>query len=1091
MSFSSWTRNTALFFSALLGAVSAAAEEPGAILEKACAAVPAGPSLDLEALNERINEAQRANRAGLEDSCLGWRQVMRDEKNNVLLLTEWQAMVASSLVWLGRSAEAEPLFDLAYQRYGAAGSAYGGKSSKIAAMLAVIWLQKAQMETALQWSQRAVDAAGRPESGLTARDLLGLRLNHASMLSRARHLEEAKSLLLDLLAQAEAQPDLLANEAASALNSLASLTRRQSRLEEALGFTEREIALRRARVTQDPVNIATAMHNRGLILMNLARFDEAEAALLAALQQAQAAQASGSLDLMGHQASVRETLSGLLLARGRPDDALKIAEEAVAALAGRPEANAPRGARPLRRLAEAQLALGELSHGVATYRRALLLLGSTVGAPEAETALALRLGFAVAMIEIGDLDEADASLQQVDADKRPRSPEENARYHSLQAALAQRRGDAAAAARAWLAADQALAATLPPEHPERQFIQTQACELQAAPCPALSTSLMPNTQALVQMSLLRRARAGGDSAAAQAAARLAVEAAFASGQPRLQWQALALWAEVQADAGQRSQAIFLGKLALSQLQGQRERLLPLGSVADARYLVDKAALYRRVADWLLQAQRLPEALEVMRLLKVQEQADFNERGSLDTFAGGGVSLSTAEQSAWQRFESSLQDNATRVDEFRRLSERAAAHRITAQESARLAQLRRDEASTHTARLVGLNDLLADLNTPARSAAPAFADGKSGAAPGAVQRPPPGQMYAYMLAGDERLSLLLVSARSTQLHQLDIPAAKLAQQVAAMRDALSTKQSTGAVQPLAEAIYGKLGSLIDSAARQSGARQIVVWLDGPLRYLPLGLMHDGRQHLAARYQWVVAGGMAAPSAQGAKRSSVTGRVAAFGVTQALQGLPALHAVEEELCDIVDGPVLGLGQGVGACGRDSRGHGPLRGQGWLNALFTEASLTRAGADAAPGDLLHIGTHFVLRPGSVAKSWLLLGDGSRLPLDRMRRMNTGTPRLVTLSACETATVDAAAEGAGREVDGLAVALLDGGASQVLASLWRVDDRATARFMQRFYAAYARQQGNAALALQLAQQQAIADGSPARDWASFVLMSQMGGIR
>nr|WP_295083731.1 CHAT domain-containing protein [uncultured Roseateles sp.] len=1087
MSFSSWTRNAALFFLALLGAVSAAAEDPGAILEKACAAVPAGPRLDLDALNERINEAQRANRAGLEDSCLGWRQVMRDAKNDLLLLTEWQAMVASSLVWLGRSAEAEPLFDLAYQRYGAAGSAYGGKSSKIAAMLAVTWLQKAQMDTALQWSQRAVDAAGQPESGVVARDLLGLRLNHASMLSRARHLEEAKSLLLDLLAQAEAQPELLANEAASALNSLASLTRRQSRLEEALDFTEREIALRQARVRQDPVNIATAMHNRGLILMNLARFDEAEAALQAALQQAQAAQASGSLDLMGHQASVRETLSGLLLARGRPDEALKMAEDAVAALAGRPEAKAPRGARPLRRLAEAQLALGELGQGVATYRRALVLLGSTVGAPEAETALALRLGFAVAMIEIGDLDEADASLQQVDADKRPRSPEENARYHSLQAALAQRRGDAAAAARAWLAADQALAATLPPEHPERQFIQTQACELQAAPCPALSTSVMPNTQALTQMSLLRRARAAGDSAAAQAAARLAVEAAFASGQPRLQWQALALWAEVQADAGQRSQAIFLGKLALSQLQRQRERLLPLGRVADARYLVDKAALYRRVADWLLQAQRLPEALEVMRLLKVQEQADFNERGSTDAFAGGGVSLSAAEQSAWQRFESSLQGNAARVDELRQLSERAAAQRITAQESARLAQLRRDEASGHTKRLVGLSDLLVDLNTPARPAAHPI----PGAASGVVQRPPPGQLYAYTLAGAERLSLLLVNARGTQLHQLDIPAAELAQQVAAMRDALSAKPATDAVRPLAEAMYSQLGSLIDKAARQSGARQIVVWLDGPLRYLPLGLMHDGRRHLAERYQWIVAGGLASPLAPTAKRSGVQGHVAAFGVTQALQGLPALPAVADELCDIVDGPVLGLGHGAGACGTDSRGHGPLRGQGWLNALFTEASLTRAGADAAPGDLLHIGTHFVLRPGSVAKSWLLLGDGSRLPLDRMRRMNTGTPRLVTLSACETATVDAAAEGAGREVDGLAVALLGGGASQVLASLWRVDDRATARFMQRFYAAYARQRGNAALALQLAQQQAIAEGSPARDWASFVLMSQMGGIR
>ena len=180
------------------------------------------------------------------------------------------------------------------------------------------------------------------------------------------------------------------------MNSLANLARRQSRLEEALGFTEREIALRQARPTQEPVNIAIALHNRGLLLMNLARFDAAEAALLVALQQAREAQAAGAVDLMGHQASVRETLSGLLLARGRPAQALQAAHDAVAALAGRPEASTARGARPLRRLAEAQLALGELGQGVASYRRALALQGTTVGAPEADTALALRMGYALA-----------------------------------------------------------------------------------------------------------------------------------------------------------------------------------------------------------------------------------------------------------------------------------------------------------------------------------------------------------------------------------------------------------------------------------------------------------------------------------------------------------------------------------------------------------------------------------------------------------------------------------------------------------------------------------------------------------------------
>lgn len=1048
---------------ALLATASAtAAADDTAALEKACSSVADTPGtrFDLDALTQSINAAQTATiGAGLTEACQGWRQVARDAASPALLRNDWRGKVAASLVWLGRSGEAEPLLDTAYARYAEAGSAQSDKRGQVAGMLMVIFIQRGQLDPALLWSQRAVDAVESPASAASVSEKLRLRLNHGALLSRARRHDEARALLLSQLDVALSQPDTLAPEAAMALNALANLSRRQSQLEEALGYTEREIALRQARVQQDVVNLFNAMQNRGLLQVSLARFDAAETTLQQALQHARGAQAAGAMDLWGHQVALRETLSGLLLARGRPADALKVADEAVASLAGRPEAATARGARPLRRLAEAQLALGELGQGVATYRRAIALLGTTIGAPEADNALALRLGMAVAMIEIGELDEAAASLRLVAADTRPRTHEENARLQALQASLFQRRGDSAAAAKAWLAADQALATTLPADHPQRRFVQTQACELQAAPCPpATDAAGTPDTDALMQMALARRARAAGDAKGADTAARQAAAAALASGQPRLQWQALALWADVLADAGQRQQAIFIGKLALAQLQQQRQRLMPLGSVADARYLADKAPLYRRVADWLLQAQRIPEALEVMRLLKAQEQADFNERGLAESAAAGGVSLTPAEQTAWRRFEQALQGG----DELRTLSERAAAQRITADEATRLAQLRREESSRREARVAGLGELLAGL--PAQA--------KPTAAPVRLQRPPAGQLHAYTLAGEQRLSLLLVGPGGTQLHQLDLPAATLARDVAALRDALAAPGPADAVQPLARALYARVGHLIDQAAQRHRAGEVVVWLDGPLRYLPPGLMHDGRQPLASRYRFVVAGGLMPPAPAAA--APARPQIAAFGVTQAFQGLPALPAVADELCGIVDGPVLGLDDGCGA-----RDRGAVRGQARLNAQFTEAALTRG--EARPGELLHISTHFVLRPGSVAKSWLLLGDGNRLSLERMRRLELGAPRLVTLSACETAVADTGADG--REVDGLAATLLDRGAREVLASLWRVDDRATARFMQRFYAAYS---GNAAAALQQAQRQAVAEGAPARDWAAFVLLAR-----
>jgi CHAT domain-containing protein len=544
----------------------------------------------------------------------------------------------------------------------------------------------------------------------------------------------------------------------------------------------------------------------------------------------------------------------------------------------------------------------------------------------------------------------------------------------------------------------------------------------------------------------------------------------------VQWQALALWADVLADAGKLQQAIFVGKLALTQLQQQRQRLLPLGNVADTRYLADKAPVYRRVADWLLQVQRIPEALEVMRLLKAQEQADFNERGHTEDTPVAGVGFTPVERSALRQFEAAVHAGDSQAEELRHLSERATAQRITPEEAQRLAQLRLDAAARLDTRFTWLGEL------PSGSDAKATAT--NGKLMARVRRPPARQLHVYTLAGERRLSVLLVRSDGTELHQINLSSAELAQQVGSLRDALSSKAAN--VQPQAQALYRQVGRLIDTAARRQGAKQIVVWLDGPLRYLPPGLMHDGTQPMATRYSWIVDAGPASGKFPHGASSPAWAqpRIAAFGVTRAFQGLPALAAVGDELCDIVNGPVLGLDTGAGAnrCIDGTRGRGPMPGQARLNALFTEENLLQT-SRLREDKLLHISTHFVLRPGSIAKSWLLLGDGKRLPLERLRELDLGAPTLVTLSACETAVVDAAG-GSGREVDGLATTLLDRGARQVLASLWRVDDRATARFMQRFYAAYAKLRGQASTALKEAQRQAIDEGAPEREWAAFVLL-------
>ena len=170
--------------------------------------------------------------------------------------------------------------------------------------------------------------------------------------------------------------------------------------------------------------------------------------------------------------------------------------------------------------------------------------------------------------------------------------------------------------------------------------------------------------------------------------------------------------------------------------------------------------------------------------------------------------------------------------------------------------------------------------------------------------------------------------------------------------------------------------------------------------------------------------------------------------------------------------------------------------------------AAGTAHAGGLLHLGTHFILKPGNVVRSWLQLGDGQRLHLSELGRLNFSGQALVTLASCETAVGTEQADG--REVEGLSSLVLHRGAGAVLASLWRVDDRATpvsythldvykrqvlaslwrvndretARFMQRFYSELAALPNDAALALHKAQRSALRSESGPPHWAAFTLL-------
>lgn len=142
-----------------------------------------------------------------------------------------------------------------------------------------------------------------------------------------------------------------------------------------------------------------------------------------------------------------------------------------------------------------------------------------------------------------------------------------------------------------------------------------------------------------------------------------------------------------------------------------------------------------------------------------------------------------------------------------------------------------------------------------------------------------------------------------------------------------------------------------------------------------------------------------------------------------------------------------------------------------------------------IIHIATHTLLDDRHPDLSGLVLSlvdakgrqvDGF-LPLLDIYKMHLDT-RLVVLSACDTYIGN---DLRGEGLLGLARGFLYAGARQVVASLWKVDDRATAVFMDQFYTALLHGKVSAAAALQRAQNQMSKDPawrSP-RYWAGFVL--------
>lgn len=250
-----------------------------------------------------------------------------------------------------------------------------------------------------------------------------------------------------------------------------------------------------------------------------------------------------------------------------------------------------------------------------------------------------------------------------------------------------------------------------------------------------------------------------------------------------------------------------------------------------------------------------------------------------------------------------------------------------------------------------------------------------------------------------------------------------------------------------AVMGPVAHLLE------GCRRLVVAPFGPLHYLPFAALHDGQRYLVEALEVVClpAAELATFEAPGAVD------VASALVVGCSDGGRLPHVLDElaAVTTSLPRPVV--------------------------LAEDAATLERLRAESGGRRLLHLAAHGVFRGDNPLFSYLQLADGPLRLLDIYDlRLDAD---LVVLSACETGVHQVH----GGDLVGLCRGFLTAGAGNLIVSLWRVDDAATAELMAAFYRGLGAGEGIAA-SLRAAQLAVLARQPHPYFWAPFVVIGSEG---
>lgn len=527
-------------------------------------------------------------------------------------------------------------------------------------------------------------------------------------------------------------------------------------------------------------------------------------------------------------------------------------------------------------------------------------------------------------------------------------------------------------------------------------------------------------------------------------------------------------ARLHARHGRLELAILFGKHGVNALQSIRQQIVDLDADVQQSFVDTNEKDYQDLAGWLIREGRLPEAQQVLAMLKEAEFFDFLRSGGAEdvrktqaTYTGG--------EPQWAARFAEVRGRLAAVGAELEALERAARSGLSAEDKVRRAALERDRDVGQQAFERFLGELMKELGSTVSADRNREIGRRNLAEVQALQETLSalghGAVTLHYLVLEDRTHIILTTPQVQLVQESRIAAADLNRLIQGYRQVLQDPRRDPL--PLAQELYRILIAPVAGDLAQAQARTLMISLDGALRYLPFAALHDGKQFLMETHALAVYTEAAKDRLR--EKPPALWRFAGLGVTRKIGDFSPLPAVRAELEGIVKG-------------------GILPGELFFDEQFSGQQFRDTLDKRAP--VLHIASHFVFSPGPESNSFLLLGDGTQLSLAQLKSYRFRDVDLITLSACETA-IGGGRDENGREIEGFGALAQRQGANAVLATLWPVADSSTGEFMQKFYSIRQTTAGTTkAEALRQAQIGFVRGTDGAKDythpfhWAPFILM-------